>query len=84
MFPGIFSRYFPRPFLTSPSAPKTAGTVPFISLLLIILLSFLFTLISTSTNTKKASGGAYLFQAHLRGEGGGLNRKEGSLFERRA
>ena len=80
MFPGIFSTYFPRPFLTRPSAPITTGTVSIILLLVIILLLFHFTLITTSTIPQKSLRGAYLFQAHLRGEGGGSKETGGAYL----
>ena len=89
MFPGIFSTYFPWPFLPRPSAPITTGTVSIILLLVIILLLLLlllfhFTLITTSTILQKSLPGGLFISSTFGGGREGLNRGGGSLFERRA
>ena len=99
MFPGILSSYFPRPFLTRPSAPITTGTVLslviiiiiiiIIIIVIIIIISFYIHLITTSTIPQKSLPECLFISSTFEGGGGGgggrgLNREGESLFERRA
>ena len=76
IFPGIFSTYYPRSFLTRPIASITTGTVSIILLsVIILLLLFHFTLITTSTVLQKSLPGGLFISSSFEEEG--LNREWG-------
>ena len=81
MFPGILSSYFPRPFLTRPSAPITTGTVLslviiiiiiiIIIIVIIIIISFYIHLITTSTIPQKSLPECLFISSTFEGGGWG-------------
>ena len=81
MFPGIFSTYFPRPFLSSLSAPITTGTVTIILLLVIILLHSSFYIDNHIYHTtKKPPGVLFISSTFERGREGDSTETGGAYL----